>query len=105
MESPQKLKRELSCDLEISLLGIHLEMKTLCQRDSCLPMFMAAVFTIAKTWKQSKCPLTDEWIKELWYIEGSRWQCRKILNSSPPRNTTNSEKYGITVLERDLKDA
>ena len=31
-------------------------------------MFMAAVFTIAKTWKQSKCPLTDEWIKKMWYI-------------------------------------
>ena len=32
------------------------------------PMFIAALFTIAKTWKQPKCPLTDEWIKKMWYI-------------------------------------
>ena len=34
----------------------------------CTPMFIAALFTIAKTWKQLKCPLTDEWIKKMWYI-------------------------------------
>ena len=34
----------------------------------CTPMFIAALFTIAKTWKQPKCPSTDEWIKKIWYI-------------------------------------
>ena len=46
------------------LLGIYPE-KTL--KDTCTPMFIAALFTIAKTWKQPKCPLTDEWIKKMWY--------------------------------------
>ena len=42
--------------------------KTLIQKDTCTPTFLAALFTIAKTWKQPKCPLTDEWIKKMWYI-------------------------------------
>jgi len=37
-------------------------------RWSCVPLFTAALFTIAGTWKQSRCPPTDEWIKKLWYI-------------------------------------
>ena len=36
--------------------------------NSCTTMFIAALFTIARTWKQSKCPLTDEWIKKMWHI-------------------------------------
>ena len=42
-------------------------MKTLIQKDTCTPLFIAAVFKIAKTWKQPKCPSTEEWIK-MWYI-------------------------------------
>ena len=38
------------------------------QKDTCSPMFITALFTVAKTWKQPKCPLTDEWIKKMWYI-------------------------------------
>ena len=38
------------------------------EKDTCTPMFTAALVTIAKTWKQPKCPLTDEWIKKMWYI-------------------------------------
>ena len=38
------------------------------QKDTCTPMFIAALFTIAKTWKQPKCPLTNEWVKKMWYI-------------------------------------
>ena len=53
---------ELPYDAAISLLGICPE-KTVIQKDACTPMFTAALFTIAKTWKQSKCPLTDEWIR------------------------------------------
>ena len=37
-------------------------------KDTCTPMFIAALFTIAKTWKQPKCPSTEEWIKKMWYI-------------------------------------
>ena len=42
-------------------------MKPLLPKDTCTPVFIAALFTIARTWKQPKCPLTDEWIKKMWY--------------------------------------
>ena len=41
---------------------------TICKKDKCTPMFIAALFTIARIWKQPRCPSTDEWIKKLWYI-------------------------------------
>ena len=63
----KKLKRELSYTPAIPLLGIYPE-KTIIQKESCTTMFIAALFTIARTWKQPKCPLTDEWIKKTWYI-------------------------------------
>ena len=43
--------------------------KTKIQKDTCTPMFIAALFTIAKTWKHLKCPSTDEWIKKMWFIQ------------------------------------
>ena len=49
------------------LLGIYPE-KTIIQKKSCITMFIAPLFTIARTWKQLKCPSTDEWIKKMWYI-------------------------------------
>ena len=48
----------------IPLLGIHRE-ETKIERDPCIPFFIAALFTIARTWKQPRCPSTDEWIKKL----------------------------------------
>ena len=42
--------------------------ETKIERDTCIPLFIAALFTIARTWKQPRCPSTDEWIKKLWYI-------------------------------------
>ena len=62
----KKLKIELSYDPAIALLGLYPE-KTIIQKDTCTPMFIAALFTIARTWKRPKCPLTDEWMK-MWYI-------------------------------------
>ena len=38
------------------------------ERDTCTPLFIIALFTIASTWKQPRCPLADEWIRKLWYI-------------------------------------
>ena len=65
----KKLKIELPYDPAIPLLGIYLEKtKTLIQKDTCTLMFTAALFTIAKTWKQPKCSPTEEWIKKMWYI-------------------------------------
>ena len=63
----KELKIELPYDLAIPLLGIYLE-KTIIQKDTCTPTFIAALFTIARSWKQPKCPSTDEWIKKMWYI-------------------------------------
>ena len=54
-------------DPAIPLLGIYPE-KTIIWKDICTPVFITALFTIAKTWKQPKCPSTDEWIKKMWYI-------------------------------------
>ena len=48
-------------------MGIYSD-KTIIKKDTCIPIFIAALFTIAKIWKQPKCPLTDEWIKMMWYI-------------------------------------
>ena len=64
---PKKLKIELPCDPAIPLLGIYPE-KTIIQKESCTTMFMAALFTIARTWKQPKCPSTDEWIEKMWHL-------------------------------------
>ena len=65
----RKLKIELPYDLEISLLDIYpKELKAGTRTDICTPMFMAALFPIAKRWKQPKCPLTDVWINKRWYI-------------------------------------
>ena len=62
----KKLKIELPYDPAIPLPGIYLD-KTIIQKDTCIPMFIAALFTIAQTWKQPKCPSTDEQIKKKWY--------------------------------------
>ena len=51
----------------IPLLAIYPE-ETKTEKDACTPMFIAALFRIARMWKQSRCLLTDEWIKKLWYI-------------------------------------
>ena len=49
------------------MVGIHIK-ETRTERDSCTPIFIAALFTIARTWKQPICPSADKWIRELWYI-------------------------------------
>ena len=67
IEFPQKTKVELQQDPAISLLGIYPE-KTIIQKDTCTSMFIVALFTIARTWKQPKCPSTEEWIKKKWCI-------------------------------------
>ena len=63
----KKLTIELPYDPAISLLGIYPE-KTLIQKDTCTSMFIEALFTIAKTWTQPKCPSMEEQIKKMWYM-------------------------------------
>ena len=63
----KKLGIKLSYDPAIPLLGIYLQ-ETIIEKDTCTPMFIAALFTVARTWKQPRCPSTEKWIKQLWHI-------------------------------------
>ena len=63
----KKLRIKPLYDPAIPLLGIYPE-ETKIERDTCIPLLIATLFTIARTWKQPGCPSTDEWIKKLWYI-------------------------------------
>ena len=63
----KKLEIELPYDPEIPVLGIHTK-ETRSERDTCTPMFITALFIIARTWKQPRCPSADKWIRKLWYI-------------------------------------
>ena len=79
----KKLEIELPYDLAIPLLGIHTE-ETKIERDTCTPVFITALFTIARTWKQPRCPLADEWVRKLWYI------CTMEYYSAITKNTLES---------------
>ena len=63
----KKLNIELSYDPEVPVLGIWPE-KTMMQKDTCTPIFTAALYAVARTWKQFKCPSADEWIKKMCYM-------------------------------------
>ena len=71
---PQKLKIELSYDPAIPFLGIYPD-KTIIQKDPYTPVFIAVLFMIAKTWRQSKCQSANEWIKMTWYIYIMEYCC------------------------------
>ena len=83
-----KVKAELPDDPEILLLGIYLE-KTVIRKDRCGPVFTAALFTIARTWKQPRCPWTGEWIKTTWCT------CSGILLSHKKNETGPLAATGI----------
>ena len=69
MEFLRKLKIELPFDPAIPLLGLYPKNpETPIQKNLCTPMFISAQFTIAKSWKQPKCPSANEWFQKLWYI-------------------------------------
>ena len=77
------MKPELPYAPTIPLLGIHTEEMRI-EIDTDIPMFIAALFTIARTWKQSRCQLADEWIRKLWYI------CTMEYYSAVKKNTFES---------------
>ena len=80
MEIPLKTRNKTTIWPGIPLLGIYPE-ETRVEKDPCIPLFIAALLTIARTWKQPRCPWTDEWIKKLWYI------CTMEYYSAIKRNT------------------
>ena len=67
VEIPFKTENRTAIQPAIPLLGIH-PTENRIQRDTCTPMFITALFTIARTWKQPRCPSADEWTRKLWYI-------------------------------------
>ena len=71
-------------DPEIPLLSIYPE-ETKIEKDTCIPLFIAALFIIARTWEQPRCLLTDEWIKNLWYIHTMEYSVqfsRSVMSDS-----------------------
>ena len=79
------LKIELPYDPAIALLGIYpKDTNIVIRRGTCTRMFIAAMSTIAKLWKEPRCPSTDEWIKKMWYIytQWNTMQPSKEMKSS-----------------------
>ena len=77
----KKLEIELPYDPAIPLLGIYPE-KTIIQKESCTKMFIEALLTKVRTWKQPKCPSTDEWIKKMWHIYTMEYYSAKKRNET-----------------------
>ena len=84
-------------DPAIPLLGIYVE-KTKIEKDTCIPLFTAALFTIARTWKQPRCPSTDEWIKQLWYVYTVEYY------STIKRNAFESVLMRLDYTERSMSE-
>ena len=85
------------------LLGIYLE-KTVIRKDTCTPIFTAALFTIAKTWKQLRCPSTDEWIKKIWYIYTMEYYSAVKKNEIMPFAATWMDLEFIIISEVSHKE-
>ena len=96
----KKLKIEIPPDLGIPLLGIYpKKTSSLIHKDIWTPMFIAALFTIAKIWKQPKCPPVDEWIKKRWYIYTMEYYSAIRRKQILPFATTWMELEGIMLSE------
>ena len=71
----------------------------LIQKDTCTRMFIAALFIIARTWTQPKCPSTDEWLKEMWYIYTMEYYSTIKKNEILPLAETWMDLEGILLSE------
>ena len=97
----KKLDIELPYDPAIPLLGIHTE-ETRIERDMCTPVFIAALFTIATTCKQPRCPLADKWIRKLWF--GSvQFSCSVMSDSVTSWTAARQASSSITNSQSSLK--
>ena len=89
----KKLKIELPYDPAIPLLCIYLK-KTIIWKDTCTPVFIAALFTITRTWKQPNCPSAEEWIKKMWYIYTIEYYSAIKENKMMP--------FAVTRMDREV---
>jgi hypothetical protein len=64
----RKLDIDLLEDPAIPLLGIYPEDASMCNKNTCSTMLISAIFIIARSWKEPRCPSTEEWIQKMWYI-------------------------------------
>ena len=99
----RKLNLKLPHDPAIPFVGIDPD-KTFIQKDTCTPMFIAALYTIAKTWKQPKCPLTEEWIKMMWYIYAMQYYSAIKKNKRMPFAATWMDLETFIVSEASQKE-
>ena len=94
----KKLKIELPYDPAIALLGIDpRDTGMLFRKGTCTPMFIAALSTLAKVWKEPKCPSMDEWIKKMWHIYTMEYYSAIKKNEILPFATTWIELEGIML--------
>ena len=94
------LKIEIPFDPGIPLLGIYPKnIAAQFETERCTPMFIAALFIIAKKWKQPKCPSVDEWIKKMWYIYTMEYYAAIRKKQILPFTTTWMELEGIILSE------
>ena len=85
----------------MSLLGIYLD-ENIIQKDTCTPIFISALLTIAKTWKQPKYPSTEEWIKKMWYTYIMDYYSAIKKNEILPFATTWMDLEGIMLSEMSV---
>ena len=95
-------------DPAIPLLGMYPE-ETKTEKDTCIPLFIAALYPIARTWRQPRCPLTDEWIKKLWYRNTMEYYSAikrtafhsvmmRLMNLEPIIQSEESQKEKINII-------
>ena len=103
----KKLKLELPYDPAIALLSIYpRDTGVLFQKGTCTPMFKAALSTIAKVWKEPKCPSMDEWIKKMWYR--GAWVAQSVGHPTSAqvmisRSVSSSPTSGSVLTARSLE--
>ncbi|KAF0882666.1 LORF2 protein, partial [Crocuta crocuta] len=96
----KKLTIELPYDPAIALPGIYpRDTGVLMHMGTCTPMFTAALSTIAKTWKEPKCPSTDEWIKKMWYSYTMEYYMATRKNEIWPCVATWMDLEGVMLSE------
>ena len=95
-----KLKKDLPYDLAIALLGIYpKDTDAVKRQDTCTPMFLAAMSTVAKLWKEPRCPSKDEWIKKMWSMYTMEYSSAIRNDKYPPFASAWMELEGIMLSE------